>query len=463
MGKNALGLIMVLVFTFSFVSAWNFEKGDISVTTYTGNLTNFTNLQDTPNSYSGSASKCVVVNAGENSLSFGNCSDSAGDITAVNTNDQYLSGGCTSGACSLTFVVGSINGSDINNDLAWNNDSGGSDGNASSICSGTTTYLDGEGNCDDISSVYFDSEGDITCTSISGLSADLCDGSDADTTYTAGSNLSLSGTVFSANMTSMSNYFDTLFQDDIGADCSAGQFVKGIDDDGTLDCDSPSENGDITDVQGDNTYIYNGSVSGDVQLAFNVTAVLNYLKSYFIELTDSFGGEVSGTYDSIILDNDALDDQYIELTDLPLANQTLVHCSNITGGTDGDYCTDAIGGEDGNASSICSGDTTYLSGAGNCNDISSIYEVQLNDEAGLYAVLSDVTQFYEVGDKVGDADTLDTHDSSYFQTALTDEASLYSALSDVTQFYESGDDIVANNVTSIDCIVFDSGGKICSG
>lgn len=32
----------------------------------------------------------------------------------------------------------------------------GTDGNASSICDGTTTYLDGEGNCDDISGVYYD-------------------------------------------------------------------------------------------------------------------------------------------------------------------------------------------------------------------------------------------------------------------------------------------------------------------
>ena len=175
-----------------------------------------------------------------------------------------------------------------------------------------------------------------------------------------------------------------------------------------------------------------------------------------------------------------------------------------------------------NANTICSGGTTYLDGEGNCDDISSVYEVQLNNEAGLYAVLSDVTQFwengdsvtgaiganevwgagwdadtsvpekddiydwasgvtttemdylqgvssdiqtqlgtkgtttltdeaslystlsdvtqfYESGDKVGDADTLDTHDSTYFQTDLTDEASLYSALSDVTEFIETGD------------------------
>lgn len=68
-------------------------------------------------------------------------------------------------------------------------------------------------------------------------------------------------------------------------------------------------------------------------------------------------------------------------------------------------------------------------------------------EANLYTLLSDVTQFYESGDKVGDADTLDTHDTSYFQIDLTDEASLYTALSDVSEFIETSDNAVLNSVT----------------
>jgi len=39
-------------------------------------------------------------------------------------------------------------------DTLYSNDTNTNDGNASSICSGGTTYLDGEGNCDDISGVY---------------------------------------------------------------------------------------------------------------------------------------------------------------------------------------------------------------------------------------------------------------------------------------------------------------------
>jgi len=34
-----------------------------------------------------------------------------------------------------------------------------------------------------------------------------------------------------------------LFQEDIGSDCGAGDFVKGVDDDGTLDCDTPAGGG----------------------------------------------------------------------------------------------------------------------------------------------------------------------------------------------------------------------------
>jgi hypothetical protein len=46
---------------------------------------------------------------------------------------------------------------------AADDDSGGADTdtNASSACSGTTTYLDGEGNCDDVAPVYADIAGDI--------------------------------------------------------------------------------------------------------------------------------------------------------------------------------------------------------------------------------------------------------------------------------------------------------------
>ena len=84
----------------------------------------------------------------------------------------------------------------------------------------------------------------------------------------------------------------------------------------------------IDDRDSDTTYT-NGTGISLTDTTFSI--VLSYFQGLFIELTDSFGGEVSGTYDNIVLDHDALDDQYIELTDLPLANLTKSYCGNITG------------------------------------------------------------------------------------------------------------------------------------
>lgn len=65
------------------------------------------------------------------------------------------------------------------------------------------------------------------------------------------------------------------------------------------------------------------------------------------------------------------------------------------------------------AESKCNGSTTYLDGDGGCDDISTVYEVQLNNEAGLYAVLSDVTNFLQTGDALAGDDITDgTIDSS---------------------------------------------------
>ena len=53
------------------------------------------------------------------------------------------------------------------------------------------------------------------------------------------------------------------------------------------------------------------------------------------------------------------------------------------------------GTTDTNANTICSGTTTYLDGEGNCDELNAVYEFQLGTEAGLYAVLSDVSDFLQ--------------------------------------------------------------------
>ena len=59
---------------------------------------------------------------------------------------------------------------DVSTDMGSGGGGGGTNTNASTICSGTTTYLDGEGNCDDIAAVYEDE-----LTNSAGLLAALSD------------------------------------------------------------------------------------------------------------------------------------------------------------------------------------------------------------------------------------------------------------------------------------------------
>lgn len=69
----------------------------------------------------------------------------------------------------------------------------------------------------------------------------------------------------------------------------------------------------------------------------------------------NFGGDVSGTYNSIVV----------------TPNSTTLDCSNITGSTS-NLCT--VTDTDTNANTICSGTTVYLDGEGNCDNLSTVYQ-----------------------------------------------------------------------------------------
>ena len=100
-------------------------------------------------------------------------------------------------------------------------------------------------------------------------------------------------------------------------------------------------------------------------------------------------------------------------------------------------------------------------------ELDALYEVQLVNEAGLYAVLSDVTNFLQTGDALDgesitndtiDDDSIDfvdvtladfglaaTHDTAgeldaLYEVQLANEAGLYGVLSDVTEFAETDED-----------------------
>ena len=262
----------------------------------------FLDLNDTPTNYTGQGDLCLVVNGAETGVVFGSCSNASGsgDITAVLTPGGYLSGGQTSGSVSLLF-----NETLLNQTIDSRSSSGGFDGNASSIC-GDGEFLNGDGTCD---AGFLDA-----------------DGSDADTTYIAGVGLNLTGTTFHLNTTftdllyapiiwgynqttPANTYTDTrVGQNDLhlhsllnitGTDhntCSAGNFVQNVTfQNGNLiiTCDAPSGSGDITNVQGDGTYVYNGSTSGDVFLAFNETKLNQTIDSRDSDTTYTNGSGTS--------------------------------------------------------------------------------------------------------------------------------------------------------------------------
>lgn len=126
--------------------------------------------------------------------------------------------------------------------------------------------------------------------------------------------------------------------------CSNGNYTYGIDPNGTLLCRDDISGGGTDGFWNITTskYLYNNSGILDTNetelnitinnsidirvtqtfiegLGFNTTSDL---KTYFdgfyalignvVNTTTNFGGEVSGTYDNIILDNNALDDQYYD-------------------------------------------------------------------------------------------------------------------------------------------------------
>jgi len=85
-------LVLLLVCLFPLISAvfgydntrsssFDFET---RVTTWSANITNFTELFDTPGSYSGEGSNCVKVNAGATALEFGSCTVGSGDNSSWN-------------------------------------------------------------------------------------------------------------------------------------------------------------------------------------------------------------------------------------------------------------------------------------------------------------------------------------------------------------------------------------------
>lgn len=120
------------------------------------------------------------------------------------------------------------------------------DTNANTICSGTTTYLDGEGNCDDISSVYAPALGadDNYVTDaekvVIGNTSGTNTGDQTTITGNAGT-----ATALAAN----------------GANCSAGQYPLGVDSSGAVE--SCTADGGLLNIVEDTTPQLGGDLDSE--------------------------------------------------------------------------------------------------------------------------------------------------------------------------------------------------------
>jgi hypothetical protein len=130
-----------------------------------------------------------------------------GVTVVLSGNDIIVSSTATGGGNTTAEIVAAVDGTYPNLDTDSTNDfdgvfssltsipSGLSDGddntNANTICSGTTTYLDGEGNCDDISSVY---QAAGTYYSAGGTDVPVSDGGTGRSTSTTAYGLIAAGT-----------------------------------------------------------------------------------------------------------------------------------------------------------------------------------------------------------------------------------------------------------------------------
>ncbi len=109
--SNKILILFLFVGLISFSTALiNIETSGtgLRIITLSSNITNFTELQDTPGSYSGQGALCVGVNAGETALEFISCSTGAGDITDV-FGDIWITNGSDSGFVTLIFNETNLN------------------------------------------------------------------------------------------------------------------------------------------------------------------------------------------------------------------------------------------------------------------------------------------------------------------------------------------------------------------
>jgi len=314
----------------------------------------------------------------------GNCLSDAGtgsgDITEVLTGlTPYLLGGSASGSVNLDFnetylnntidardtdttisncsVDGSCDAITYDSELDYTTDT-----NASTECA-TDEVLLGNGTCQS-SSAYFDDTDTNTYNTTEEMQDAVGSAFTANFTYDdAGDSIGFNG----ANVIS---WLQGTFWDAIGdvptATPSNGDtthlstadqiydWVIGLSyedeahcsehDGNYLSCDGEELDVDNTGVLGSSANIdASGNIewedAGELDSSGNI--VSGSLDDEYIELGDSFGGEVSGTYGSLTLSNTALDDQYLDDTGDTMTGNLDMSNNNVTNSSYQTFCNGA--------------------------------------------------------------------------------------------------------------------------
>ena len=218
------------------------------------------------------------------------------------------------------------------------------DGNASSICSGTTTYLDGEGNCDDISGVYIDKsdEGNLDVNSseywddINSPNATQLENSASELTIKRSWLDSLYYLKSLINSMISSNNTATKVEVYTSAESNYSQIYTNIN------------SADI----GNKTEIYNTANSNYSTINTNINSAILSNKTAIYQTANSNYTNLTSYIVNTEIGNCSSDQSCANVlyeTDLPLANKTSPYCGNITGATS-------------NLCILVNTDTTYTAG-----------------------------------------------------------------------------------------------------